>query len=70
MLKYASEHLAPSWPRSREWEKPSALLKEREFPRKYPVGLMVAGLLAVGIGALAWYYLAPDVRRYMKIRSM
>ena len=34
MLKYASEHLATSWPRSREWEKPSALFKEREFPRK------------------------------------
>ena len=65
MLKYASEHLAPSWPRLREWEKPSALLKEREFPRKQPVGLTVAGWPAVGIGAWAWNYLAPYVRRYM-----
>jgi hypothetical protein len=34
------------------------------------IGLPLAGLVAVGIGALAWYYLGPDLRRYMKIRSM
>jgi hypothetical protein len=31
---------------------------------------MVAGLGAVGLGALAWYYLGPDLRQYMKIRGM
>ena len=35
-----------------------------------PVGWIVAGVVAVGLGYLAWTYLAPDVRRYMKIHSM
>jgi hypothetical protein len=30
------------------------------------LGLIVAGAL----GALAWYYLGPDLRRYLKIRNM
>jgi hypothetical protein len=34
------------------------------------LGLPLAGLAAVGLGALAWYYLGPDLRRYLKIRSM
>ena len=33
-------------------------------------GLLVAGLAAVGLGVLAWYYLGPDLVRYMKIRNM
>ena len=32
--------------------------------------LMIAGLVVLGLGCLAWYYVGPDVRRYMKIRSM
>jgi hypothetical protein len=32
--------------------------------------LVVAGLAVVGIGALAWYYLGPDLRRYIKMSSM
>jgi hypothetical protein len=33
-------------------------------------GLFVPAMVALGLGALAWYYLGPDLRRYMKIRSM
>ena len=33
-------------------------------------GLLLAGLAAVGLGVLAWYYLGPDLKRYMKIRNM
>lgn len=36
----------------------------------FPTGILLGGLLAVGLGALAWYYLGPDLRRYMKIKSM
>ncbi len=32
--------------------------------------LTVAGLAVIGLGALAWYYLGPDLQRYLKIRSM
>lgn len=35
-----------------------------------PSGWMIAGLALLGVGALTWYYLGPDIRRYMKIRSM
>jgi hypothetical protein len=40
---------------------------ERKGP---PVGPIVAGVVAVGLGVLAWTYMGPDLRRYMKIRSM
>lgn len=33
-------------------------------------GLLLAGLAVVGLGALALYYLGPDLRRYLKIRNM
>lgn len=33
-------------------------------------GWLIAGLAVVGLGALAWYYLGPDLKRYMKIRNM
>ncbi len=32
--------------------------------------LVVAGLAVVGLGALAWYYLGPDLQRYLKLRNM
>jgi hypothetical protein len=34
------------------------------------LGLPLAGLAAVGLAALAWYYLGPDLRRYVKLRNM
>ena len=33
-------------------------------------GLLLTGLAVVAVGALAWYYLGPDLVRYMKIREM
>lgn len=35
-----------------------------------PVGLIVAGVAVVGLGLLAWTYLGPDLKRYIKIHSM
>ncbi len=32
--------------------------------------LLIGGLILLGLGCLAWYYVGPDMRRYMKIRSM
>jgi hypothetical protein len=31
---------------------------------------LLTGLALVGLGAFAWYYFGPDLRRYMKIESM
>ncbi|HTU92200.1 MAG TPA: hypothetical protein VMF69_19110 [Gemmataceae bacterium] len=33
-------------------------------------GLLLAGLAVLGLGAFAWYYLGPDLQRYLKIRRM
>ena len=38
-----------------------------EFPSP---NLLLGGLALVAVGALAWYYLGPDLVRYMKIRNM
>jgi hypothetical protein len=35
-----------------------------------PSSWLLPGLIAVGLGVLAWYYLGRDLRRYMKIRNM
>jgi hypothetical protein len=32
--------------------------------------LLVTGAVVVGLGLLAWYYVGPDLRRYLKIHSM
>ncbi len=42
----------------------------REEPFGASRGWLIAGLVAVGVGALAIHYLGPDVKRYMKIRDM
>ena len=33
-------------------------------------GLSVTAIAALGLGALAWYYFGPDLRRYLKLRNM
>lgn len=51
-------------------------LRERARPirrhekRGISPGLLIAGAAVVGLGWLAWNYLGPDLRRYMKIHSM
>ena len=34
------------------------------------LGLLLGGLALVGLGALAWAYLGPDIRRYIKMNQM
>jgi hypothetical protein len=52
-----------------EWRGRTARSELGESPRSSS-GLLLAGLVAAGLGALAWYYLGPDLRRYLKIRNM
>jgi len=33
-------------------------------------GLLLGTIAVLGLGALAWYYLGPDLMRYLKIRNM
>jgi cytoskeletal protein RodZ len=43
---------------------------ERKRSEGISTGWLLAGLAVLGLGALAWYQFAPDVRRYIKIRNM
>jgi hypothetical protein len=36
----------------------------------FPWGLVLTGAAVVGLGLLAWQFLGPDVKRYLKIRNM
>jgi hypothetical protein len=47
-----------------------SILERRSDSRGPSAGLLIAGVVVVGLGILAWSYLGPDLRRYMKIRSM
>jgi hypothetical protein len=42
----------------------------RERPRNLAADLVVIGMVGAGLGLLAWHYLGPDIRRYLKIRDM
>ncbi len=55
----------PRYERQEDYER-----VEREPSRGGVSGWLIAGLVAAGLGALAWYYLGPDLRRYLKIRNM
>ena len=52
-----------------EWVDRFSHRRRREHLGPHP-GLVAAGLVAVGIGLLAIYYVGPDVKRYMKLRNM
>jgi hypothetical protein len=51
------------------WGERSALAEWRRAGGP-PVGLLIAGVAVVGLGVLAWMYLGPDLKRYLKIHSM
>ncbi|MDR3638159.1 MAG: hypothetical protein P4L84_30425 [Isosphaeraceae bacterium] len=70
MPRITSEHWpALSHSRGHLWgDRPSV-------PRRAGLGRsetawLIAGLVAVGVGYLAWSYLGPDIRRYQKLHSM
>ncbi len=52
-----------------EWREREHLEQSSQY-RQHGSGLMFAGLALLGLGAMAWYLLGDDVRRYMRIRSM
>ena len=51
-----------------EWHLPS--LRRRPAHRDPSTGLLIAGVAAVGLAYLAWVYIGPDLRRYLKVHSM
>jgi hypothetical protein len=49
------------------WYPPPARPHQHGGPRW---GLLVTGLIVAGLGVMAWNYLGPDLRRYLKIERM
>jgi hypothetical protein len=43
---------------------------ELDAAEAFRKNLIVAGAIAIGVGAVGWYLFGPDLRRYLKIRSM
>jgi hypothetical protein len=35
-----------------------------------PAALLITGAVVIGLGFLAWTYLGPDLKRYIKIHNM
>jgi hypothetical protein len=54
----------------RTWRGPENALERHSSSGGLGTGLLVTGLAAVALGALAWYYFGPDLRRYIKIERM
>jgi hypothetical protein len=70
MSRLTTEHW-PSLSRTRgdSWGSRSSIA-ERDGLRKSEAIWLAAGLVAIGVGILAWSYLGPDLKRYLKIQSM
>jgi len=60
-----------SWPPSRrEARREFSRLSGQDEHTGPSTGLVIAGVVVVGLGLLAWSYLGADLRRYLKIHSM
>ena len=55
---------------SQPWRGRAAVTHTKAQGGGFPTGWAIAGLAALGLGALAWYYLGPDLKRYLKIERM
>ncbi len=70
MLRLTSERRGPlSRLTAHGWGERTGLT-ESERDSGSAVKWLVAGVVVVGLGYLAWTYVGPDLRRYLKIRSM
>ncbi len=59
-----------SQPAGQEWRRGGYAMAKRPRSGGMPWGLILGGAAVVGLGILAWNYIGPDLRRYMKIRDM
>ncbi len=52
-----------------EWRERTGLMRRTDRGGS-PAALLITGAVVVGLGYLAWAYLGPDLKRYLKIHSM
>jgi hypothetical protein len=53
-----------------QWEERYGLRRPEQRSGGPRWGLLITGLAVAGLGILAWNYLGPDLRRYIKISRM
>lgn len=70
MSSVAQDNLRGSQRQGDDWRSDYARLAPRRDGGGLPRGLLVTGLVMVGLGVLAWRYIGPDLRRYIKISNM
>jgi hypothetical protein len=51
------------------WRERTGLARRSENGGAF-TALLITGAVIIGLGFLAWTYLGPDLKRYMKIQSM
>jgi hypothetical protein len=66
-LGYESQRSAPRYGEDWRAYPPAVMPQERGG---LSLGLILTGVAALGLGLVAWTYLGPDLRRYLKIRNM
>jgi hypothetical protein len=52
-----------------DWSGRSHLARREQYLGLDP-RVIVAGVVMLGLGLATWHFIGPDVRRYLKIRSM
>jgi hypothetical protein len=52
-----------------DWRERTGLARRADRGGLSP-SVLITGAVVIGLGYLAWTYLGPDLKRYMKIRDM
>jgi len=70
MAIMGQDGVRPMQRQGEEWREEYSTGMLPQVDGNLPWGMLVTGAVVVGLGVLLWNYLGPDVRRYMKIKSM
>jgi hypothetical protein len=62
-----SSEIESQLPQHWNWGNPLAQRSPRSDTR---TKFLITGAVVLGVGLFAWYYLGPDLKRYLKIHSM
>lgn len=70
MSRLTSEHWPSISDAKRELQSARHYIADRTGLSKSQTMWLAGGLVALGVAIVAWSYLGPDLRRYIKIHNM
>lgn len=71
MSSMTSDRMERTYPATHDgWEERRTSMTTPSLPATPSAGLLIGGLVVLGLGAFALYYLGPDLARYLKIKRM